>query len=253
MVARRSVNGCDDFRSGHSTRRDGPRVGTWRRRQLAMVEHADERNAHRVLFRAPLAQSPRDDGRRVRRDQIQRSAGGCTARLPRTLSRDTDQPDHPRLGHQGDDQDSHDLSRSPRCHHPRADRVGRSHRRRHLLRDHRRLLGRGWNVGRVVDGPRSIRDQDDRRHHSGSVRRPRGRRHGQTQGWIDSALRERRRRALGSSGQNHRQRDRGLCVDAAARAGRISLCPVVGGVVSWCGARRWRLRGTANLLRENGT
>ena len=33
------------------------------------------------------------------------------ARLPRALPRDPDQPDHPRLGHPGDDQDPHDLAR----------------------------------------------------------------------------------------------------------------------------------------------
>src|SRR2546422_5573651 len=37
-------------RRRHTARRHGPRVGPRRGRQLAVVEHADERHAHRVLL-----------------------------------------------------------------------------------------------------------------------------------------------------------------------------------------------------------
>ena len=58
------------------------------------------------------------------------------------LSRHPDQPDHPRLGDEGDDQDPHDLARASPGERARHERVGRGDRRRHLLRHHRRVLGR---------------------------------------------------------------------------------------------------------------
>ena len=90
-----------------------------RRGQLDLVEHADERNAHRVLLRAALAPRRRDDGRRVRGAALQRKARRGAARLPRALPRAADQPDHPRLGDEGDDQDPHDLARPAPGERPR--------------------------------------------------------------------------------------------------------------------------------------
>ena len=63
-------------------------VSTRRRRQLAVVEHADERNAHRVLLRAALAPRGRDDRRRVRRAALQRQARrrSCAVSAPLYLA-----------------------------------------------------------------------------------------------------------------------------------------------------------------------
>ena len=65
-----------------------------------------------VFFFARLwRRAQRHDRRRIRRGPLQRQAGGDAARLPRVVSRHPGQPDHPRLGDAGDDQDSHDLAR----------------------------------------------------------------------------------------------------------------------------------------------
>jgi hypothetical protein len=46
-----------------------------------MVEHGDERHAHRVLLRPALAPCPRDDGRGVRGDPLQRKPAAFSADL----------------------------------------------------------------------------------------------------------------------------------------------------------------------------
>ena len=81
------VDGRDDVRRRHAARRHRARRDEGRRRQLAVVEHGDERDAHRVLLRAALAARARDDRRRVRRDPLQRQAGGVSPRIPRAVSR----------------------------------------------------------------------------------------------------------------------------------------------------------------------
>jgi hypothetical protein len=58
------------FRRRYAARRDGTRGREGSRRQLAVVEHGHERNAHRVLLRPAVAPCTRDDGRGVRRDPL---------------------------------------------------------------------------------------------------------------------------------------------------------------------------------------
>ena len=97
--------------------------------------------------------------------------------FPRALPRHPDQPHHPRLGDEGDDQDSHDLARPSRRADRRHDRVGPGDRGRHLLPRDDELFGRRRNVGGAVDRSRSVRHQDERGDHSRRVRGERGRRH----------------------------------------------------------------------------
>ena len=61
VVAGRGGNGRDDIRGRHAARCDGARRHQRRRRQLAMVEHGDQRHAHRVFFARLWRRVPRDD------------------------------------------------------------------------------------------------------------------------------------------------------------------------------------------------
>ena len=56
------------------------------RRQLAVVEHGDERHDDRVLLRPAVAAGRRDDRHRVRRAALFRQAGRVSARLSRTCT-----------------------------------------------------------------------------------------------------------------------------------------------------------------------
>ena len=113
LVARRRFHGRHHLRRGHTPCRNGARRRKRRGRELVVVEHAHERNAHRLLLRPALAAGAGDDGRGVRRDPLQRQAGRRAPRLPRALSRDPDESHRARLGHESDDQDPHYLARTP--------------------------------------------------------------------------------------------------------------------------------------------
>ena len=73
----------------------------------------------------------------------------------------------------------------------RHDDLRRSARGRHLLRHHRRVLGRRRHVGGALDRPRAVRDQDDRGDRPRGVRCAGRRRNGQAQGRPRCALRQR--------------------------------------------------------------
>ena len=240
MVARGRIDGRHHVRGRHPARRHRTRGDQGSRRELAVVVLRHERDAHGVLFRATLAPRTCDDRHRICRDSIQRRAGHVSARISRYLSRRFRQPDHPRLGDEGDDQDSHDLAGDQSVS-----------RGRHLLRDHGRLLGGCRNVGGVVDRPDSVRHQDDRRHRAGDLRSESRARHRRAQDQSRRALRK-RRRTVGASRRHERRRARRIRVDAAARARRVSLRAVVGGMVSGCRARWRRLRRATDFLGEDG-
>ena len=250
-MARGHGDGRHDLRRRHAARRRGARRHQGRRGQLALVELRDERHADRLLLRPALAPRRRHDGRRAGRGALRRAARRLPARLPRALPRDPDQPHHPRLGDQGDDQDPHDLARPPRRDDRRHDGQRRGRRRRHLLRHHRRLRGGRGHVGRALDRPRPVRHQDERGHRARRVRGARGRRHRRHEDQAGPALRQRDGGAVRPAGERDGHRPPRLRLDAAPHAGRLPLGPVVGGVVSGRRAGRRRLRRPAHLQRAH--
>ena len=166
VVAGRHLHGGHHLRRGYAAGRDGDGRAARRGGELALVEHGDERDPHRVLLRAAVAARRRDHRRRVHRAALRRQAGGAPARLPRRLPRAAHQPDHHGVGEPGDDGD--------REHHARHQPGGRPPR---VLPPRRGLLGHGRAVGRGRHGLLPVRPRHWGRRHPRDLRRPRGGRH----------------------------------------------------------------------------
>src|SRR5687767_9112574 len=99
-----------------------------------------------------------------------------------------------------------------------------------------------------MDRPGAVRHQDDGRDRAGGV----------SGGWDGRAEDEgrgalqQRCRVVRDADRHEWWRDRRLRVDAAVRAGGVSLRAMVGGLVSWRRTWWWRLRRPANLLGQDG-
>ena len=66
--------------------------------KLALVEHGDERDPHRVFLRTPLASGRGPYGRGVHRASVRRKAGCDSSRVQGRVSRGARQPDRHGLG-----------------------------------------------------------------------------------------------------------------------------------------------------------
>ena len=165
----------------------------------------DERHAHRVLLRAPVAARGGHDGRRARRGPLRRQPGRPPPRLPRPLPRPPHQPDHPRLGHARHDQDPHHRPRPQGRLRPRDDGERRGGGGGDLLRHHRALRGGRGHVGGAVDGSRPVRGQDGRGDRARGVRGARGGRHRRDEIEADRPLRQRDGGPLRAAGERDPQ------------------------------------------------